>query len=326
MSKEICKGILFGIVVGDALGVPVEFLERKVLKQNPVTDMIGFGTHNQPAGTWSDDSSLTFCLAESLCLGYDLNDQARRFINWYEHAYWTPREAVFDVGIATSGAIWRLKNGVPPTEAGGNDERSNGNGSLMRIMPLLFYIKDKNIEERFQKVKEVSSLTHAHIRSIVACFIYLEFALELLVENDKLKAFHKSRERVINYLEQNSILSDDEIFRFNRTLCKSDIFYNIKPINEYEEEELSASGYVLHTLESSLWCFLNTDSYRDAVLRAVNLGLDTDTTGAVTGGLAGLYYGYNAIPANWIEVLAKKENIEDLAKKLEERYFPGNNI
>lgn len=114
MSKEICKGVLFGIAVGDALGVPVEFLDRKVLLLNPVTDMTGFGTHNQPAGTWSDDSSLTFCLAESLFVGYDLNDQARRFINWYEHAYWTPRESVFDVGIATSGAIWRLKMECPP--------------------------------------------------------------------------------------------------------------------------------------------------------------------------------------------------------------------
>lgn len=190
-------------------------------------------------------------------------------------------------------------------------------------MPLLFHIKDKNIEERFQKVMEVSSLTHAHIRSIIACFIYLEFALELLVEKDKLKAFHKSRERVRNYLEQNSILSDDEIFRFNRTLSKPDNFYDIKPINEFKEEELSASGYVLHTLESALWCFLNTDSYKDAVLRAVNLGLDTDTTGAVTGGLAGLYYGYNAIPDKWIDVLARKEDIEELARKLEEKYFSG---
>jgi ADP-ribosyl-[dinitrogen reductase] hydrolase len=323
MSREICKGILFGITVGDALGVPVEFLERNILAQNPVSDMIGYGTHNQPAGTWSDDSSLTFCLAESLCEGYDLNDQARRFINWYEHAYWTPKGTVFDVGIATSRAIWKLKNGVLPTQAGGSDERSNGNGSLMRIMPLLFYIKDKKIEERFQKVKEVSSLTHVHIRSIVACFIYLEFALELLVEKDKLEALYNSRERVRNYLEENSILSDEEIFRFNRTISKPDSFYDIKPIFEYKEEELSASGYVLHTLESALWCFLNTDNYRDAVLKAVNLGSDTDTTGAVTGGLAGLYYGYNAIPDKWIDVLARKEDIEDLAIRLEGKYFPG---
>ena len=122
------KSALLGVAIGDALGVPVEFKPRSYLQKQPVKDMIGYGSHNQPLGTWSDDSSLTFCLVESLITGYDLKDLANRFVNWYETAYWTAHNDVFDVGIATSQAIWHLKQGVEPLKAGLAEESSNGNG------------------------------------------------------------------------------------------------------------------------------------------------------------------------------------------------------
>jgi ADP-ribosyl-[dinitrogen reductase] hydrolase len=191
--KNQAKAVLFGVAIGDALGVPVEFKDRELLEKNPVTDMFGHGTHNQPPGTWSDDSSLTFCLAENLCQGYDLQDLANRFIKWREHSYWTPHGKVFDIGIATSKAIRYLSNGVSPIFGGGTDENSNGNGSLMRILPLAFYVKNLPVEARFDCIKQVSSLTHAHIRSLLACFIYLEMALEIMQGKEKMQAFENTK-------------------------------------------------------------------------------------------------------------------------------------
>lgn len=314
--KSLIHSALFGVAVGDALGVPVEFKSREHLKQNPVTDMNGYGTHSQPAGTWSDDSSLTFCLAEMLSKGYDLKLLAKLFVEWYNAEVWTPHGDVFDIGIATSQAMYSLSKGANPTLAGGKSEDSNGNGSLMRILPIVFYVKDLPIEGRFQIVKDVSSLTHAHIRSILGCFIYIEMALQIIKVKDKLKAFNETINIVNDFLNRNAICSQNEIDKYHRILQNPIGNYNILPIYEYYEAEINSSGYVLHTLEAALWCLFHTDSYQKAVLKAVNLGGDTDTTGAVTGGLAGLLYGYENIPQEWIESLARKNDIEDLCNRL----------
>ena len=185
MKRDFIKEVLFGVAVGDAIGVPVEFKTRKSLQDDPVTDMRGYGSHHQPPGTWSDDSSLTFCLAEMLCGKYDLDNLAKRFVNWEHHAYWTPHGSVFDEGIATSAAIHRLASGVSPVKAGGNEEDSNGNGSLMRILPLLFFVKNFNIDKRFQITKDVSSLTHRHIRSVIACLFILRSLWNCFLEKRK---------------------------------------------------------------------------------------------------------------------------------------------
>jgi ADP-ribosyl-[dinitrogen reductase] hydrolase len=174
------KSALFGVAVGDALGVPVEFKSRDTISENPLTDMLGYGTYNLPPGTWSDDSSLTFCLAEALTQGFDLNTIGQNFVKWYHENYWTPHGNVFDIGIATREAIARLAQGEKPELAGGYDESDNGNGSLMRILPLIFYLVDKPINERFDITKKVSSITHGHIRSVIACFYYLEFAKQII--------------------------------------------------------------------------------------------------------------------------------------------------
>jgi len=318
-NRNFIKDVLLGVAVGDALGVPVEFVDRKGLKNEPVAGMRAFGAHHQPIGTWSDDSSLTFCLAEMLCIGYDLKDLATQFINWKEHAYWTANNQVFDIGIATSSAIYSLQKGVPPTLAGGSDEDSNGNGSLMRILPLLFLIKDKRIEERFSITQEVSSLTHRHIRSVIGCFIYLEFALQLIIGNDKWKAYNNMVREVNDFLLNNPICSQKEIDIYHRILGNPIGDYEIKRIYEFKEDEIYSSGYVKNTLEASLWCLLKTETYQEAVLKAVNLGHDTDTTGAVTGGIAALLYGHDTIPAEWLEVLKRKDDIENLAERLRKK-------
>ncbi|HEX7870026.1 MAG TPA: ADP-ribosylglycohydrolase family protein [Chryseobacterium sp.] len=226
---------------------------------------------------------------------------------------------VFDIGIATSQAIHRISKGTSPTLCGGTSEFDNGNGSLMRILPLLFYIKDLPIEKRFDKVKAVSSITHGHIRSVLACFIYLEFALEILNGKDKWEAYKTMQKTVRNFLDHNPICSQNEMDKFHRILELKVGEYDLAPLHTLQEQEIGSSGYVLASLEASLWCFLTTESYSEAILKAVNLGEDTDTTGAITGGIAGIYYGFENIPEEWIEDLVRKDDIENLCIKLENK-------
>lgn len=301
------QSALLGLAVGDALGVPVEFKERDYLKRFPVHDMIAFGTHDQPAGTFSDDTSLALCLADALTQGYDIYTIAENFRLWCFQGFWSARGEVFDIGIATREAIGRLDEGVEPVLAGGFGEYSNGNGSLMRILPLLFYIKDMSIEERYRITKEVSSITHRHVRSIIACFYYLEFARRLLYGNDLVSIYKLLQTEIPEFLELLDI-NPDELKRFDR-LLKADIY-------KLDEDDIQSSGYVIHTLEASIWCLMTTENYKDAVLKAVNLGSDTDTTAAVVGGLAGLLYSWQSIPVHWLDVLAKKEAIVTLCNKL----------
>ena len=301
------KSALFGVAIGDALGVPVEFKSRETISQNPVKDMIGYGTYNLPPGTFSDDSSLTFCLAEALTQDFDLNSIAQNFVKWVQENFWTARGTVFDIGIATREAIDRLARGERPDLAGGFEASSNGNGSLMRILPLVFYIFDTPISERYQIIKEVSSITHGHIRSVIACFYYLEFARQIILGEDKFEIYKNLQAEVLNHL--NSLEINPNEISFYERLLKGNIF-------ELLENEISSSGYVLHTLEASIWCLLTTENFKDATLKAVNLGEDTDTTAAVTGGLAGLLYGFENIPETWMEQLARKDDIQNLAERV----------
>lgn len=304
------KGALFGLAVGDALGVPVEFRPRQELSIRPVNTMRAFGSWNQPAGTWSDDSSLAFCLAESLAKGYDLNDIAQNFVNWMQHGYWGAHHKVFDIGGTTRFSIGRLTKGISPSLSGAAMEDDNGNGSLMRIMPLLFYIKGMPITERYARAKEVSAITHGHFRSVFSCFIYLELALRIFNGHSAEEAYYKMRHEVLAFANQQNFLKK-EIEYFKRILHGD--------IKTQHETAIHSSGYVLRTLEASIWCLLNTDNYAGAVLKAVNLGDDTDTTGCVTGGLAGLLYGYDDIPISWIETLARKEDISNLCERLNQQ-------
>jgi ADP-ribosylglycohydrolase len=301
------RALLFGVATGDALGVPVEFISREELKKDPVTGMRGYGTHNQPPGTWSDDTSLTLCLAEALTQGFDLKAASENFVKWCFAGYWSANGTVFDVGGTTYEALYRLKKETKPHLAGSNDEYSNGNGSLMRISPLVFYLLDKPAGERFEKTQLVSSITHRHIRSVIACFYYLEFARQILAGENVFDVYRNLQKEIPGFLSGKGIDSA-EISKFDR-LLKMNIY-------ELPEEDIYSSGYVVHTLEAAVWCLLTSNSFSDAVLKAVNLGEDTDSTGAVTGGLAGLLYGIDSIPKKWLNKIARHNDIEDLAERL----------
>jgi ADP-ribosylglycohydrolase len=171
------RAALLGLAVGDALGVPVEFQRRDARRLDPVVDMRAYGTHHQPAGTWSDDASLTFCLAEAIADGFTLRRLAENCCRWYYENFWTPHGTVFDIGITTREALHKLKTIPEATPlAGGTDEYSNGNGALMRILPLAFYETDALLSTRFLLISDVSAVTHWHVRSAVACWLYLEAA------------------------------------------------------------------------------------------------------------------------------------------------------
>ena len=303
IKRNYLKDLLYGVCVGDALGVPVEFESREYLKNNPVSKMGSGGVHDQGIGVWSDDSSLTFCLAESIIEGYDIHNLANKFIKWKNEGYWTATGEVFDIGNTTRQSIINLSNGIHPTLAGGVDEIDNGNGSLMRILPLVILLKDLPFEKRFDLVKEVSSLTHAHNRAIISCFYYLEFALQIMEGKDKFEIYENLKISISIFLNSNEIYSNESI-HFDRLLNGN--------LNELEEDAIQSGGYVIQTLEASIWCLLTTNNYEEAVLKAVNLGGDTDTTGAVTGGLSGLLHGFESIPDKWISSICKPSEINKL--------------
>jgi len=302
----IVRSVFLGVAAGDALGVPVEFKSREELQRAPVRGMIGQGSHHQPPGTFSDDSSLTFCTAESLIDGYDPERIGQSFLRWYREGYWTARGDVFDIGHTTQVAMQRLEDGVQADKAGPDREASNGNGALMRMAPIVFTLKGLTIPERFRRVRQLSSITHGHLRSAMACFYYVEYARLLLEGIDKCEAYRMLQDEMRETLP---VLVRDpaEIAQLGRLMTGA--------LSDQPEGRIRASGYVLHTLEASIWCLLTTDSFSSALLKAVNLGEDTDTTGAVTGALAGLIYPAEDLPASWLECLARRDDIEDLARR-----------
>jgi ADP-ribosylglycohydrolase len=217
-------------------------------------------------------------------------------VRWHDEGAFTAHDDVFDIGISTAKAINRLKSGVAPENAGCTGMNENGNGSLMRIAPLVFYLRGKLKTKRFQITDAVSSITHAHEWSVVSCLIYTEYLLKLLDGMDRQNAYWSLQGDF-----QKMYISGAAPAEFDRIL-RTDI-------SALPESAIRSGGFVIDTLEAALWCFLRTDTYRDAVLKAVNLGSDTDTTAAVTGGIAGLFYGKDAIPADWLQKLAGVDGI-----------------
>ena len=292
------KDGIIGFIVGDALGVPVEFVSGETLEDDPVVDMRGYGTYSQPKGTWSDDSSMTIATMASIINrnGIDYDDIMKEFCRWcYNGEYTNSADKMFDIGNTTSNALFNYKSGSSPLESGCKGDRDNGNGSLMRILPLS-YITDID----YETIENISALTHAHKRSRIACVLYVEIARSML-ENDLTIKEHV--ELACNKIKE--YYNDSEELE------------NFQKIFDSDFDDISGKGYVIYTFECVIYSLLTTDNYRDAVLKAVNIGGDTDTNAAICGGLAGIYYGYDEIPIDWIESIAKIDEVLSLCEKYE---------
>ena len=311
--SNIWKDGMLGLIVGDALGVPVEFMSRMELMKNPVTGMREYGTHHQPRGTWSDDSSMALAELDSIrTVGtIDYTDMMERFRSWCLHAEYTPFHEVFDIGNATSKAIMKYGRGTEPLDSGGKTEWDNGNGSLMRILPVCLYLFERQKKvctsenESIYMIHAVSALTHAHVRSQMACGIYYFLVKAILEEEGSLEnRLQKGMNRAYQYYRQD-LSNHRELENYKRLA-------DLSEFKETPKEGIKSSGYVVDTLEAAVWCLLHSHSYKETVLMAVNLGEDTDTVGAVAGGLAGLYYKEEGIPQEWTQVLQRREWIEEV--------------
>lgn len=285
-NTEHLKNAMLGLIVADALGVPFEFRNRDTFK---VTGMTGYGTHLQPAGTWSDDSSMVLATLDSFiqCENFDYDDIMDRFYRWFDKGEYSPHGKCFDIGRTTFAAIRKYADGYSPTRCGGRGFNDNGNGSLMRILPIAF------VEHRVDDILDLSSLTHAHEISLMSCRLYVQIAENLM----------------------NGMSAEEAIINLK---CCVDECEKIPQMKGYPREKIRSSGYVIDSFEAAVWSFVNSESYSECVIKAVELGDDTDTVAAIAGGLAGIYYGIGGekgIPEEWIDALAKKDRIMKMLDK-----------
>lgn len=302
------KGLIYGGIVGDILGVPYEFLTREEMRDAPFTgEMIAYGTHNQPLGTWSDDTSMTLCLIDAMSGDgvFNLDDLGRKFVQWDTEGLWCSGDKLFDMGMATRHAIENLKAGVPPLVSGNTGFYSNGNGSLMRIAPLHFiFHKIHDDFQRFVLVKNVSGITHGHPISVYSCYFYMLLLESIRIYQNRAYAFLHAKERFEAFLRKYPTEFQDQ---FSKLLSPEFLDSRI--------ENIHGTGFVVHTLEAAAWCFVKADSFEEAMKLTINLGDDTDTTASVCGSLCGYHFGLHQIPPVYLDKILKKDKLEPLIEK-----------
>lgn len=301
---------IIGLALADSMGVPVEFQTRDLLKKHPVKGVIGYGTYNMPEGCWSDDTSLTIATMDGITRNAGIIDEnaykniADNFLNYYLNDAFTPTDEMFDIGGTTRNAILRYSTGtIAPTKCGGNESTNAGNGALMRILPIAYYAYEKKLsnEEIINIVSDIASLTHRLDTCKMGSYIYTQFAKKLLEKESKENAY-----RYIQSLDYSSF--DNQTVEEYKRVLQGNIF-------DLPEQAISSLGKTLPTLEASLWAFMNSKDYSSAILPAINLGNDTDTVGACTGGLAGIYYGAENINRDWLSKLRKHDYLKNLCNE-----------
>jgi len=292
--RDRYRGAMLGLAIGDAVGTTLEFQPPGTF--NPITDMVGGGPFNLEPGQWTDDTSMALCLGESLieCGGFDPKDQMDRYMRWWHEGYLSSTDIAVDIGCTVSAALFKYADTGHPF-AGFTDPNSAGNGSLMRLAPIPMAFRS-NLARALWYAELSSRTTHGAPAAIDACKLYASMILAAL-----------------NGATKEEILSP--------TLYNGQLVPEIREIADgsfkvKQPPQIIGSGYVVRSLEAALWAFYRSDTFEKGALAGVNLGDDSDTTGAVYGQLAGSYYGVDAIPAGWLEKLAMREFIEQLADDL----------
>ncbi|MBR4038884.1 MAG: DUF1768 domain-containing protein [Clostridia bacterium] len=322
LRNHVLDGML-GLAVGDALGVPFEFRSRREMEENPATDMIGYGTYHQPEGSWSDDTSMALCTADSLIKGFDPEDMMKKFSAWKSRAQYTATGVRFDIGISSRKAIEKYEMGLDPADCGDAGEYGNGNGALMRIFPaaIMQCIKavysEADARAFLDPVHRSAMITHAHERGLICCGIYT-MILHAWLNREESQTLE---DVMICGFERAQRAYTAMGGRFAAEMAKTNQFIHPRVLAACPQEEIGSSGYVIHTLHAALWCLLTTQSYAQCVLKAVNLGEDTDTTAAVAGSLAGVIYGVEAIPQAWLDKLKNRALIESISSRLSDALY-----
>lgn len=336
-SKEIIISGMLGKAVGDALGVPVEFEDREKRVNDPVCDMRGFGTYGKPAGTWSDDTSMALAAMASIvderCVNFEKIMQY--FILWYERAFFTTDGDRFDCGGTIRKALETFKRNGDIITCGPMDDSASGNGSLMRILPFAMYYADgllKGDIDAINNIAMASGLTHNSLLCREICIVYSTVLAYVASKRDygnckeqgSCAAQGNSKENINGIDSKEIILQESLELGLNnvKKYCENagireadDRIAFIKDISRLHLidsdniAELPSDGYVLDSFRAAFWCFMETDSYKECVLKAVNLGKDTDTTAAIAGALAGIYYTEKDIPKDWKKTTIKTKDI-----------------
>lgn len=292
-------GGVWGHLVGDAIGLPYEFSRPEDIGS---VEWGHVGSHGQPPGTWSDDGGLTLALLSSLLRkGFDLDDQAAQALRWLNRGEYAP-DGRFDIGRTTAKALHRLAAGIPPAEAGGSGGDSLSNGGLMRVLPVALVGHLEHDEVLVAQAVAASGMTHRHPRSLVTCAVYVLAARNLLHGPADRQDSLETAIRSVSSLIPASWREDFALFVGFR--------------------KRTGRGYVLDTFWSAWDAFRGASSYEEVIHAAVRYGRDTDTTASVAGGLAGIFWGLEGIPADWLRDLRGREIVDPLVAELVSR-LPG---
>lgn len=300
MTKDSFHSAILAFAAGDALGAPAEFGERWMRDMDPVKEMRSGGIFEVPAGGWTDDTSMVLATLDSLKNGFDPIDLMQKFIAWLRNAQYCLFDEPIGIGKQILRAIEQYETSGDIHTCAGIEERDNGNGSLMRILPVCLYCHGMDAEKAIEIIHAASALTHRHMRSKIACGLYFFLCEAILSENSCLES------RMQSGIDRGFLFykNEPELSHYRRIRSLADL-------KEIHRDDIASSGYVVDTMEAALWCLVTENSLKASLLRAVNLGLDTDTIAAVAGGLAGLYYGMEGIPAEWLAAIQKRDVIEE---------------
>lgn len=293
--QDRAQGCLLGLAVGDAVGTTVEFKDRGTF--TPLTDMVGGGPFNLPAGDWTDDTSMALCLADSLInTGFDPKNQMDQYVDWYLNGHMSTTGRCFDIGGTTRSALERYRRDPEKNPfAGSTHFLDAGNGCIMRLAPVpIRYSNNPELARELSGTQ--SSTTHGSDECVEASSMFGEILVRAL-NGETYKA-------KLVILEENGLRSPNL-----DAIARGD--YLTKSVTD-----IKGSGYVVESLEAALWCFMSTDNFRDCILAAANLGDDADTTAAVAGQLAGAYYGLTGIPDTWVKRVAWGTQIISMADQL----------
>lgn len=315
-NVDIVRAALLGQATGDALGVPVEFMSRRQVRRVNLTEMIGKDTPVPfesrwgdiiPAGAWSDDTSMTVAAMESMIDrggGIDCEDIMRRFVDWWKGGAYCALSFPFGLGSTVDRAMARFREGYPAAECGPGGVWDNGNGALMRMLPFALYciFRDCDAEATVNAVNAATAITHGHPISRMGSLIFTLFLKALLTEASVEAAWETARR--FDYAAYYDVETRDAY----RRLFRDDLA-------QAGEAFIGETGYVVDSLTAAVYSMLRSESYEAAILCAVNLGYDTDTNAAITGALAGAYYGAQAIPPRWLNALRRRDYLEDVADR-----------